>query len=262
MKYLYSIIFFSIYLSSKAQILKHLSPVEAPAEIQKSIMNWLYYEDKYILWSADYTTLDTLQQKISKKEFLDQLATGRYMPLRVMAPDTTICYQLYKLSDSADKEIGTTIKFKALQEYRYYQMEGLPLPKFRFVDLNNELFNDSTVKGKILVINCWFIHCQPCLEEIPLLNQLAKTYSTYPNILFIGLAFDSAKNLKIFLKKTKFTYSIIPDQEDYLRNELQISGYPAHLIVSGEGKIVKIIDGKLNAQKIERINELINLSIK
>ena len=62
----------------------------------------------------------------------------------------------------------------------------------------------------------------------------------------MSLAFDPSVDLKNFLKKTAFKYAIVPDKEDYLMNNLQISGYPAHLIINKQGMVAKVIDGSID----------------
>ncbi|MGN6398818.1 MAG: TlpA family protein disulfide reductase, partial [Flavisolibacter sp.] len=160
--------------------------------------------------------------------------------------DSSLCYQLYKLNDSSNKEIGKAIGAKAQLEYRYFNMQGKPLPEFHFVDLDGNVYDANTTKGKILVINCWFIHCKPCNEEIPALNRLVKQLKNRKDVLFVSLAFDGAEDLKKFLKRNVFEYAIVPNKENYLMNDLRIVEYPTHLIINRQGMIKKVIEGNMN----------------
>ncbi|MBH2003172.1 MAG: TlpA family protein disulfide reductase [Sphingobacteriia bacterium] len=215
-------------------------PVIRPSAIVKDVMSWLVYERDYMNWSADYIPLDTSLHLITKKQFLESLTTGQYLPVRIESDDSSICYQLVKLDRSVDNEIKMVIKNKSLTEHQYYNMEGTPLPNFNFICLNDSVYNTNTAKNKIVVLNCWFIHCAACVAEIPELNKLVSRYKERTDILFLALAFDPAKDLKAFLKKTTFKYQVVADKTDYLMNELKIAGYPTHLIVNREGKIIKV----------------------
>jgi thiol-disulfide isomerase/thioredoxin len=229
-------------LSLFSQTPAYSEPVVHPAIITKDLMTWLFYERDYMDWSADFISLDTFSNQITKGDFLAGLTTGNYLPLRIKTKNDSLCYQLYKLENSIDNEIGRTIKYKAQTEYRYYKMEGQPLPKLDFVDLEGNRYDKETTDGKILVLKCWFIRCRPCIEEMPRLNKLVKEYKYRDDILFVSLAFDSDSELINFLKKTTFRYKTVADKKDYLINDLTISGYPTHLIINKEGKIVKIIE--------------------
>ena len=45
------------------------------------------------------------------------------------------------------------------------------LADFNFKDVNGNKLNKKDLKGKVIVINFWFTTCQPCIQEIPLLNE-------------------------------------------------------------------------------------------
>lgn len=219
-------------------------------------MSWLYYQRDYMVWSSNYETLDAASKAITKDEFLQQLTSGNYLPLRIQTGDSSLCYQLYKLDDSVDEEIANTIKSKAQQVYQYFKMEGHRLPGFHFVDLNGNIYDSITTKGKIVVLNCWFIHCKPCNEEMPRLNELVKQFEDRKDMVFVGLAFDEAEALKKFLKKTVFEYAIVPGKENYLMNDLRISGYPTHLIINKQGVVEKIIEGNVD-EFIGELNKVV-----
>jgi hypothetical protein len=58
----------------------------------------------------------------------------------------------------------------ASTEMAHFKMEGTPIPGFNFTDLNDKVYNQSTTRGKIVILKCWFIHCVACLKEFPELN--------------------------------------------------------------------------------------------
>lgn len=212
----------------------------APAVTIKDITTWLYYDRDSIDWAADFTALDTASASITKAAFLEQLTTGKFIPLKATSPDTSLCYQLHRISESSDKSLGDIIKNKAIAEHHYYRMEGQPLPDFDFVDLKGTAYNRNTMKGKLLVLKCWFISCVPCVAEMPELNKLVEKYSGNKNVVFLSFAFDQPKELEGFLKKTTFDYNVVANKEDYMMNVLNVDSYPTHLLVDENGLIVKM----------------------
>jgi peroxiredoxin len=227
-------------------------PVVSPSAISKDFMSWLYYERDHMQWSADFKALDTSAQPMERKEFLHKLTSGDYLPVKIQTDDASLCYQLYRMDGNANKDIRDAIKNKAQMTYRYVQYEGSSLPGFNFTDLNGNTYNAQTTKGKVVVLNCWYIGCQVCNEEMPELNKMVKQLENRKDIVFVGLAFDKADSLRQFLTKKEFKYAIIPEKENYLMNDLGIVYYPTHIIVNREGKIVKIIEGR-------SVNEIINV---
>jgi len=60
-------------------------------------------------------------------------------------------------------------------------------------------------RGRPLVINFWATWCPPCVKEMPDLNRLAQQH---PGAQFLGLAIDTAANVKEFVKKIPVSYPI------------------------------------------------------
>ncbi|RYZ25946.1 MAG: TlpA family protein disulfide reductase [Chitinophagaceae bacterium] len=240
----------ALFVSSCKEEKNYGAPVVKPEAILKSLMNYLAYNERYVQLWDEFTPLDEGEKVISKETFLQKLNTGEYLPLRLSTNDSTIYYQLYKIPATADQGILSSVKSYAQIDLEFFQMEGKHLPAFNFTDLNGHVYNKESIMGKTLVLKCWFINCVPCVKEMPELNQLVKQYSKRNDLLFVSLAFDSPEKLKTFLSKTKFDYAVVGNQEDYLLNQLKISGYPTHLVVNDQGKILKVVN---NYKELEAV---------
>ena len=120
-------------------------------------------------------------------------------------------------------------------------MEGTQFLKFSFKDLNGNLVSNESMKGKIIVIKCWYIHCTPCIKEFPQVNKLVQEYKDRKDILFISLAEDAPEKLKAFLAKRPLAYSVIPNMKVYMNEALQLNSFPTHFILNKEGIIAKVL---------------------
>lgn len=215
-------------------------PVVSPISIEQNMMSWLTYERDQMKWSVDYIALDSANNIISKTDFLNQLITEKYIPVKLNSKKA-LYYQLYKIDENIDTEIGIQIKYKAQMELQYYNMEGKNLPFNEFIDLENVKHDSTSNKGKIVIINCWYIGCTACVAEMPRLNQLVDQMEDRKDILFLGMALDSTKELEVFANEHIFKYKIVPNMKTYLLQEAKINGgYPAHIIINRESKIVKV----------------------
>ncbi|MBD3749433.1 MAG: TlpA family protein disulfide reductase [Sphingobacteriales bacterium] len=115
--------------------------------------------------------------------------------------------------------------------------EGDDFNYFTFRDTDNQKFKLEDLKGKILVVNYWFINCPPCRQEIPDLNALVYKYKDNPKVLFVAVGLDPWYELKDFLKTTPFNYHFVTDGR-YIANSFKISGYPTNVVVDTKGKVV------------------------
>ncbi|WP_298893352.1 TlpA disulfide reductase family protein [uncultured Psychroserpens sp.] len=119
-----------------------------------------------------------------------------------------------------------------------------PFPEFSFTTLNGKTYNENDLKGKVTVLNFWFIHCSPCIREMPELNKVVKKFDNNSNVQFLAPSLDSEETLNEFFKKTstKFTYQVVPDVNDFVKG-FKVKGYPTHLIIDKKGIIREAIIG-------------------
>ena len=109
------------------------------------------------------------------------------------------------------------------------------------------------MKGKIIVIKCWYIHCAACIKEFPQVNALVSKYKDRKYIVFVSLAEDTPEQLKTFLGRKPLLYSVIPNMKEYMNNALQLNSFPTHFIINKEGIISKVLP---NFESLEVNNKL------
>lgn len=217
------------------------NPEVDPIQIQKNYTEWSVYQNKKIMLSRDFTALDSSSKEISKEAFFDQLANGNFIPIRLKSDNSTYYYKLFKILAKTDTSIKATINQIGFDAYKNYKMEGTVFPKFSFKDLNGNLVTNESMKGKIIVIKCWYIHCTPCIKEFPQVNKLVEEYKDRKDIVFMSLAEDSPEQLKTFLARKPLSYSVIPDMKEYMNESLQLNSFPTHFILNKEGLISKVL---------------------
>jgi thiol-disulfide isomerase/thioredoxin len=133
---------------------------------------------------------------------------------------------------------------RSLQEAKREEFKkGLinkPLKPFHLTDLNGKKWNSDELKGKIVVINFWFTACKPCILEMPHLNQLVTDNND--SVIFLAPAPENDVQIKKFLKKYRFDYTIIPLSLDYI-TALSIEYFPTHLVIDKEGIVRQVFIG-------------------
>ena len=210
-----------------------------PEAILKDFMTWYSYTYYNIHLAQDFIGLDADSVTIHKTDFLTQLETGNYVPLKIKEQNNSPVYKLFRLKNP-NQEIQSSIKQLAAAEMEHFKMEGSELPDFDFTDLNGKKYNRANTKGKILLLKCWFINCVACVKEFPELNRLVDKYHDKNDLLFVSLATDSKEKLVSFLSKKQFKYAVVPHEEEYKSEKLGIAAYPTHILVDRNGKIVKV----------------------
>ena len=118
-----------------------------------------------------------------------------------------------------------------------YNFKGKELPKFELTLLNGEKINSESLKSKPTVINFWFSNCAPCLEEIPLLNEIKSELNNDVN--FIAITFQNREDVNDFLKTNAFSFTHIIASKEYIKT-FGIFGYPKTLILDKNLMIIVI----------------------
>jgi peroxiredoxin len=109
-------------------------------------------------------------------------------------------------------------------------------PNFTATDVKGEDVNLEKLRGKVVVMNFWFINCHACVKEMPELNQIKKEFQS-GEVEFIGLTFDDLPKTNQFLQKTTFDYRIIANAKS-LFSLFNVSPCPVNLVIDKYGKIV------------------------
>ena len=99
----------------------------------------------------------------------------------------------------------------------------------------------NDLKGKPTLINLWFTSCSPCIEEMPVLNELKSKYGDKFN--FLSITFDSKSKVKKLLSKHKFEFDHIVNSRK-LTTKLGFYGYPVNLFLDKNG-VIKLIEGNV-----------------
>lgn len=161
----------------------------------------------------------------------DMVMAGDYTTKPVTPTDENTSYLLVRLTDAQKaKRLATKPK-----ESPFFKT-GNPFPSFEVSDIKGTRYNIYALKGKIVVLNFWFINCGPCRKEIPELNKLVQENSGNDNVVFLGIALDDKYALQQFLETTPFQYNIIADGR-YLVNQYGIKTYPTNAVIDQAGNV-------------------------
>ena len=82
----------------------------------------------------------------------------------------------------------------------------------KFNDVSGKTIDLSVLRGKTVVVNFWSTWCPPCVEEMPMFNDVQSQWQN-KNVVFVGIAADQAGNVKSFLKKTPVNYPIVVGEQ-------------------------------------------------
>jgi peroxiredoxin len=110
-----------------------------------------------------------------------------------------------------------------------------PAPGFEIKTIDGLFLRLADLRGKVVVLNFWFVGCAPCRVEIPGLNKLVEEFAS-SDVVFIGLALDKADSIRDFLKAIPFKYQIAAEAQT-VASQFGVSSYPTHVLINKQGEI-------------------------
>jgi thiol-disulfide isomerase/thioredoxin len=208
----------------------------------KNFNNWWVYHNTNINFTRKFIPADENLIGIDYELFLKKLLSGNYICVSEIK-DNILFYRLKRINSEFEKDISSTIKNIAERELFYLSKKGTNFPEFKFKTLNGNYITNDSINGKKLIVKCWFINCKSCIEEFPILNDFTENNS---DIMFLGLTLNNPKELMSFLQKKKLNYINIPNQNNFIKEELNILSFPTHILVNENGVIERYFESAEN----------------
>ncbi|MCE7993932.1 MAG: TlpA family protein disulfide reductase [Roseivirga sp.] len=162
-----------------------------------------------------------------------------------------------------DTKVSLLGRLTAYYEY-VNQWEGTRLPYFDAEDEYGNIYNADKLKGKVVVINLWYMGCSWCLFEIPELNEVVESFEGKP-VEFLALGRDKLGRIHAFLKKRnmEFKYSLIrPTKAIYdFGDNYVLTGWPGHIIINPDGVIEYLWSGNTTGKNNLKSSEVLKARI-
>ena len=190
---------------------------------------------------------------IDAAQFMNLVMSNTYVPEPYL--DKTKAVKAFVMRKATDQEKTIMQRMQQGMPEEQSALIGTPMPSFEVTDIKGNVYQSSALKGKVIVLNFWFVECKPCVMEIPELNEISKLFKK-DDIIFLGLATNQKKQLKKFLKTTPFYYKIVPESQQTAQL-FNVSGYPTSIIINKEG-IIQYVSLGVGPNNTERLTEEIN----
>jgi peroxiredoxin len=154
---------------------------------------------------------------VSNDEFVDIRMSNFHIPDRTLVKtleDGTVEFRLQKVPQ-----------------------EGAAAPPLALQTVDGQAITSEELKGKVIVLNFWFIGCPACVYETPKLNDLAAKFAGNDSVMFIAMTYEPESRVKKFLSRERFDYRMVADAGPAMRS-FGFSGYPKNIVIGRDGRIV------------------------
>jgi len=113
-----------------------------------------------------------------------------------------------------------------------------PAPDFDIRDLNGQQITLAGQRGHVTLLNFWGTWCPPCLEELPDLIQLDRTYRARRlDIIGVALQLPGSGNLSDWCRAHQVGYRVAIAPDKVLDDYGDISQVPVSVLIDASGRI-------------------------
>ena len=167
---------------------------------------------------------------IKEGDFIKIMLSGDYIPESYIDSNKVVKAFLLRKATELEKEqmkqMQANMQNPGQNKSELIGKEAFP---FSVTDISGKKYSLDKLKGKVIVINFWFVECKPCVMEIPELNDLVDKYNG-KEVVFLGFATNDKSKIENFLKTKTFKYNIIADSKE-VAGLYKVNSYPTHLVI-------------------------------
>jgi thiol-disulfide isomerase/thioredoxin len=134
---------------------------------------------------------------------------------------------------------------------------GAKAPLFAVKDLSGATFDlGKEVGTRAFMLVFWSIYCEPCREEMPLIEKLANQYKAKGmDIMTVNMDGDPFLDaVKGFIKQGKYSFRVLMDelQDDNFKiaDPYNVAGTPVAYIINKAGNIVFTKVGRATEEEL------------
>jgi cytochrome c biogenesis protein CcmG, thiol:disulfide interchange protein DsbE len=114
---------------------------------------------------------------------------------------------------------------------------GDKAPDFRLTQLGGDPVQLSKLRGKTVLINFWATWCDPCKDEMPILQRAYLQYKNQDVVFLAVNVRDSADAAKSYFKTNNLTMPVLIDLTGDVPGGYRVTGYPETYLVDKNGNI-------------------------
>lgn len=160
-----------------------------------------------------------------------------------------------KMLDSIKQNLRLAYQQKMLKKI----IKDTKAPSFTLQNLNGIHKSLEDYKDKVVVIDFWATWCVPCIQSMPVMDQMRKNN---PDVAFLFIATQEKPNgalerVKSFIEKNQYQFEVLLDLVDGKYptvTDYKISGIPAKIIIDASGNLLFSSIGFTNESNL--VNEL------
>ena len=190
--------------------------------------------------TVDYGSTTTLDE---------ELTTSHSVTLTDLEADTTYHFRVKSKDTSGNETTSDADQFKTLPTIPVGYQEGNRAPDFTLQNLDGDDVTLSDFRGKMVMVNFWFVACGPCAAEMPHIQAVSDNWSA-DELAILGVnQIDNADTIRSFMDSEELTFHALLDSVGAVHANYSVNQVPTTFFIDREGVIQKVQVGRFNSQE-------------
>lgn len=134
-------------------------------------------------------------------------------------------------------------------------------PGFSFRTRENETISNTSLHGKVVLLDFWGTWCPPCRESVPMLKNVQKKYAA-KSFQLVGISSDDDEDVwKTFVQAQHMNWSEYLDSSSELQEAFKIDSFPTYIVVDKDG-VIRFRQSGLSQDTQNDLEDAINKALK
>ncbi|MBO2945059.1 redoxin domain-containing protein [Paenibacillus sp. F411] len=136
---------------------------------------------------------------------------------------------------------------------------GDDVPGYKLLGMDGAVHTMDEMEGKARVINFWGTYCEPCVREMPALQEQWLKWKDQ-DVVIVGINVgEKPMVVENFAAKMGVEFPILMDPDRKAVESFRVGPMPTTFFVTPDGKIDRITIGELNIDTLDKqIGQLVN----
>ena len=130
---------------------------------------------------------------------------------------------------------------------------GQAAPNFTLTDLKGNPLALSSLRGHPVIINFWASYCQPCQDEMPLLNSFYQQYHT-AGLVILGInEGEPMSTISDYAQRYKIAYQVLADPSYQFNADSSYdpTPLPRSYFIDKQGVVRVVFNGELSPSALQ-----------